>query len=161
MSVKLYFYCRLEELLQLVLDVCNVLDLNKLVYTICTTILDITHASRYLYLDNRHVAKYVTWSFLRFCLFWRLCCTLCAAHCTARLISFQLNWNSSSLWRNNPCSIHIRNAHSAKIMRRQERNTFLTSYWILNLFQNCNMQYVIVNYYWIIMLCEICPLNSF
>ena len=79
MSVKLYFYCRLEELLQLVLDVCNVLDLNKLVYTICTTILDITHASRYLYLDNRHVAKYVTWSFLRFCLFWRLCCTLCAS----------------------------------------------------------------------------------
>ena len=57
MSVKLYYYFRLEELLQLVLDVCNVLDLNKLVYTICTTILDITHASRYV--DNGYVAKYV------------------------------------------------------------------------------------------------------
>ena len=126
MSVKLYYYFRLEELLQLVLDVCNVLDLNKLVYTICTTILDITHASRYSYLDNRYVAKYVTMFLLVLgTLLYSLCSSL---HCsTARLISFQLNWNSSSLWRNNPCSIHIRNAHSAKIMRRQERNTFLTS----------------------------------
>ena len=129
MPVKLYYYFRLEELLQLVLDVCNVLDLNKLVYTICTTILDITHASRYPYLDNRYVAKYVTMSFLFLLVLGTLLYSLCSSlHCsTARLISFQLNWNSSSLWRNNPCSIHIRNAHSAKIMRRQERNTFLTS----------------------------------
>ena len=129
MPVKLYYYFRLEELLQLVLDVCNVLDLNKLVYTICTTILDITHASRYSYLDNRYVAKYVTMSFLFLLVLGTLLYSLCSSlHCsTARLISFQLNWNSSSLWRNNPCSIHIRNANSAKIMRRQERNTFLTS----------------------------------
>ena len=150
MPVKLYYYFRLEELLQLVLDVCNVLDLNKLVYTICTTILDITHASRYPYLDNRYVAKYVTMSFLFLLVLGTLLYSLCSSlHCsTARLISFQLNWNSSSLWRNNPCSIHIRNAHSAKIMRRQERNTFLTSYWIwtfskIAICNNCKLYFCI------------------
>ena len=139
MSVKLYFYCRLEELLQLVLDVCNVLDLNKLVYTICTTILDITHASRYLYLDNRHVAKYVTWSFLRLSLFWRLWLySLCSSlHCSPHLISTKLKLiffvtQQSMLHTYSECTFCENNEET----REKYFPNFLLN---LNFFQNCNM----------------------